>query len=277
MGKLVLQFALIVGSFFGVWFALSQINYVDADDMQEFAKVNEKRLGTLILKAIRSTGKESKSKELKAYVDSIGSRVCEKTAIPYDSVKVHIIRNSEVNAFALPDHHMVIYTGLIEDATNPEEVAGVMAHEIGHMEKNHVMKKLAKEVGLSMLFAIVGGDAGGEIIKQTAHTLSSSAFDRTQEQEADDYAVDAMAKTNIDPENLANFLFRLSQRGDDMPDELVWLSTHPDSKDRATEILKKKKELKFDTIPVLKTPWKEVQKLTGGDPDDNEDEESDFN
>jgi predicted Zn-dependent protease len=272
--KLVLQFTLIVGSFFGVWFLLSQVNYVDRDDVEQFAKTNEKRLGTLILKAIRATGKETRSKELKSFVDSIGSRVCEHTATNFDSIKVHIIRNSEVNAFALPDHHMVIYTGLIEDATNAEEVAGVMAHEIAHMEKNHVMKKLGKEVGLSMLFAIVGGNAGGEIIKETAHTLSSSAFDRTQEQEADDYAVDAMAKANIDPENMANFLFRLSQRGDDMPDELVWLSTHPDSKERASEILKKKKLLKFDTIPVLKTPWKDVQKLTGNseDEDDSDDE-----
>jgi len=270
MGKLVLQFALIVGSFFGVWFLLSQINYVDGDDVQQFAKANEKRLGTLILKALRSTGKETRSVELKSFVDSIGFRVCENTTTNFDSIKVHIIRNSEVNAFALPDHHMVIYTGLIEDATNAEEVAGVMAHEIAHMEKNHVMKKLVKEVGLSMLFAIVGGDAGGEIIKQTAHTLTSSAFDRTQEQEADDFAVDAMSKANIDPENLANFLFRLSQRGDDMPDELVWLSTHPDSKERAAEILKKKKLLKFDTIPVLKTPWKNVQKLTGNSEEDDE-------
>jgi len=272
MGKLIFQFLLIVGSFLGVWLLLSQINFLEGDDVEKFAKENEKRLGSLILKAIKSTGKETKSTELKAFVDSIGSRVCEKTEIKFDSIKVLIIRSSEVNAFALPDHHMVIYTGLLEDAKNPEEVAGVIAHEIAHMEKNHVMKKLGKEIGLSMLFAIVGGDAGGEIIKQTAHTLSSSAFDRTQEQEADDFAVDAMAKANIDPEHLANFLFRLSQQGDDMPDELVWLSTHPDSKDRATEILKKKKLLKFDTIPVLKTPWKEVQKLTGGSDDDESDD-----
>jgi beta-barrel assembly-enhancing protease len=270
MGKLILQFVLIVGSFFGVWFLLSQIHYVDGDDVQKFAKANERQLGTLILRAIRSTGKESRSEELKSYVDSIGSRVCEKTNLPFDSVKVHIIRNSEVNAFALPDHHMVIYTGLIEDASNAEEVAGVMAHEIAHMEKSHVMKKLAKEVGLSVLFAVVGGDAGREIVRQIAHTLSSSAFDRTQEQEADDYAVDAMANANIDPENLANFLFRLSQRADDVPDELIWLSTHPDSKERASEILKKKKLLKFDTIPVLKTPWKEVQKFAWNSRDEEE-------
>src|SRR5690606_16362584 len=111
------------------------------------------------------------------------------------------IRNSQINAFALPGNHIVFYTGLLEYAENAEEVAGVMAHEIGHLEKNHVMKKLVKEIGLEMLFAMIGGDAGFEILKQTGKTLSSSAFDRANETEADNYAVETLALADVDPQH----------------------------------------------------------------------------
>jgi predicted Zn-dependent protease len=171
-----------------------------------------------------------------------------------------VIKSHEVNAFALPDYNMVIYTGLIDYAKNAEEVAGVMAHEIGHMEKNHVMKKLGKEIGIAMLWTIAGGDAGFEIMKETARVLSSSAFDRSQETEADLFAVEMMAKANIDPENLGSFLFRLNQNND-LPDELVWISTHPDSKERAAEIIAKKKEYTFQAKTILNTSWEEVKKI----------------
>src|SRR5687768_6231509 len=179
--KIIIQFSWLLIAFFALWFSLSQINFVDEDDVRGFAKENERRLGELILEAITSTNEKIKNERINAVIDSIKVRICRTKAIDCDKIKVHIIRNSEINAFALPDNHMVIYTGLIEYAENAEEVAGVMAHEIGHLEKNHVMKKLVKEIGLEMLFAMAGGDAGFEIARETGRTLSSSAFDRRHE------------------------------------------------------------------------------------------------
>jgi predicted Zn-dependent protease len=260
MQKFLFQLLVSVALFFGMWFSLSQVNFIDRADMESFSKENEKRLGDFILKTIKATGQEVDSAKVRAVIDSIGRRLCEKNNIDYEKIKIHVIKSHEVNAFALPDHNMVIYSGLIMDAKNAEEVAGVMAHEIGHMEKNHVMKKLVKEIGIAMLFTIAGGDAGFEIMKEAARVLSSTAFDRSQESEADAFAVELMAKANIDPEYLANFLFRMGQ-SHDIPEELVWLSTHPDSKERASEILNKKKEYTFEEIPVLNASWEEVQKL----------------
>jgi predicted Zn-dependent protease len=261
MQKLLFQFFVMMAFFFALWFGLSQINYVDRVDVEKFSKENEKRLGNLILKTIKATGQEVDSIKVRAYIDSIGRRLCDDNGIEFSKIKIHIIKSHEVNAFALPDHNMVIYTGLIDHAKNAEEVAGVMAHEIGHMEKNHVMKKLGKEIGIAMLWTIAGGDAGYEIMKETARVLSSSAFDRSQESEADLFAVEMMAKSSIDPEHLGSFLFRLDQVNGDMPDELVWISTHPNSKERAAEIIAKKKEYTFQVKPILKTSWDDVQKI----------------
>src|SRR5690606_25827327 len=112
--------------------------------------------------------------------------------------------------------------------------------------------------GLEMLFAMIGGDAGFEIVRQTGKTLSSTAFDRKQEQEADAYAVEVLAGASIDPQHLSNFFFRVSQNYN-IPAELAWISTHPDSKERAADIITKKKAFDFTDVPVINTPWDQVQ------------------
>ncbi len=68
--------------------------------------------------------------------------------IDRDKIKVHLLFKDEVNAFALPDGHLVIFSGLILESENPEELSGVLAHELAHIELNHVMTKLMREVGL---------------------------------------------------------------------------------------------------------------------------------
>ena len=258
--KILTQFAILVVAFFAVWYAFSQFNFVQEDEVRDFAKVNEKNLGELILETITATEESIKNEKINAVIDSIKVRICRTKTIDCEKIKVHIIRHSDINAFALPDNHMVIYTGLIEYADNAEEVAGVMAHEIGHMEKNHVMKKLVKEIGLEMLFAMAGGDAGFEIARETGKTLSSSAFDRKHEREADEYAVETLALANIDPQHLSNFFFRLSQKHS-MPEELAWISTHPDSKERAADIIKTKKNFTYRNDAVIRTRWNDVKKM----------------
>lgn len=256
--KILTQFTILIVSFFAVWFGLSQINFIDEDRETGFARQNEKKLGELILESITATNEEIKNEKVRAVIDSIKVKICRTKVVDCADIKIHIIRGAAINAFALPDNHMIIYTGLIEYAEHPGELAGVMAHEIGHMEKNHVMKKLVKDVGLEMLFAMIGGDAGFEIVRQTGKTLSSTAFDRKQEEEADTYAVEVLAGANIDPQHLSNFFFRVSQRYN-IPSELAWISTHPDSKDRAADIIKKKKKFDFTDAAVINTPWDEVQ------------------
>lgn len=262
--KIATQLVVLLLSFFGTWFALSQINFIDEDPSTGFARENEKKLGELILEAITTTHEKVENEKVRAVIDSIKAKICRTEIIRCEDIKIHIIKSPEINAFALPDNHMVIYTGLIEYAENAEEVAGVMAHEIGHMEKRHVMKKLIKDIGLEMLFAMAGGDAGFEIIRETGKTLSSTAFDRRQETEADVYAVEALAGANIDPQHLSNFFFRLSQKHR-FPAELAWVSTHPDAKERAAAIIQMKKKYDYTEADVIGTPWDSVKSLLNDD------------
>ncbi|MDZ7607365.1 MAG: M48 family metallopeptidase [Cyclobacteriaceae bacterium] len=136
--------------------------------------------------------------------------MCDKNDIDRDKIKVHLLFKDEVNAFALPDGHLVIFSGLILESENPEELSGVIAHELAHIKLNHVMTKLMREVGLSVLLSMASG-GGGDMLRETAKMLSSTAFDRALEKEADIKAVDYLIEANISPEPFATFLLPLSQ------------------------------------------------------------------
>lgn len=261
MQKFFLQLIVTLLLFFALWISLSQMPFIDEQQIKSVDSATEKKLGELVLKAVEASGKEVRSRKLAGIIDTIKIAICKAQGIDPHSIKTYIIQKEDVNAFALPDRQIVIYSGLIKYSKKPEEVAGVLAHELGHIEKNHVMKKLVKELGIAMIITLAGNNSGFEIVKEAARSLSSSAFDRKQEEEADDFAFDTMVKADIDPENLANFFFRLSKEASNVPEELTWISTHPDTKDRAAKILKKKNELSIKPAPILKSPWQDVQSL----------------
>ncbi len=260
MKKILLQFFVLVALFFCVWFLLSRIDFVRHFHVEQITKDNEKKLGELVLENVERDNRELKSDSVRSFVNSIKNRICDASGIANSSINIHIIVKDDVNAFALPDKHIIVYTGLIEYCKSPEELSGVLAHEIAHIEHGDVMKKLVRDVGLSMLATIAGGNGDGEIGQDMVRLLSSSAFDREQESEADTAAVRMLAKASIDPEYFANMLFRLSQEKDNVPKHFEWLSTHPNSQDRAAEILKLRKQMTFQPRQIAdSTYWAEIK------------------
>ena len=265
MQKIINQFLVLLLAFFLAWFLLSQIPFVSRDSMEKLSKKTEKKLGDLIVKSLESQGQKIYSAPLSQILDSIKQKICSRNSFDSLNIKIHVIDKTDINAFALPGDNLVIYSGLINYAKNADELAGVMAHEIAHIEKNHVTKKLLKEIGLAMLMTIAGGDAGPEIAKEVLRTLSSTGFDRKQEREADKIAAESMAKAGFDPTSLANFFFRLAQSDGNLPAGLEWITTHPDTNDRAAEILEIKKNLAFKPEVCIHTPWDDVKKLLEND------------
>ena len=251
MKKTVLQGLVIVASFFATWFALSQIDWVKVFKIQKVTDKTEEKLGDLFWEIFQKSEKENKDSFVVNSVDSIVSKICLKNGFERDQIKVHILMKDDVNAFALPNGHLIVYSGLITDADNQEELSGVICHEIAHIRLNHVMKKLVKEIGLSVLISMTTGNGGPEIAKQAAKVLSSSAFDRSLEKEADIHAVDYLTKAKIDPEPFANFLFKLSEKENETTKNLAWLSTHPDSKERAEYIVEYSRGKQTTYEPVL--------------------------
>ena len=90
-GKIVKQFLVLLIAFFGSWFTLSQINFINQDDLDQFSKASERKLSELILDALQNGESEIESDSVKVLIDSIGRRICEANKIVYDSIKVHFM------------------------------------------------------------------------------------------------------------------------------------------------------------------------------------------
>jgi predicted Zn-dependent protease len=113
-------------------------------------------------------------------------------------------------------------------------------------------------LGLGVLVSITtGGGNTGEII----HLLSSSAYDRKLETEADLTAVEYLIEADINPEPFADFLFMMGQEHDALPKAVYWITTHPESEERAKEIVEKLKDRKYLKKPVLKESTWETFKV----------------
>lgn len=255
MTKAILQFFILVAAFLLTWFLLSRINFVSSAELNRLSAEQEKKLGELLLDGLRRSKDEIKRDSVNEVVNDLFEKITSANKIEKSKIRVRVFDDSEVNAFALPGDQLIVLTGLVNYCKTPEELAGVMAHEIAHIERDHVMKKLVKEVGISMLFAITAGNGSFEIVREILHTVSSRAFDRDQETEADLYAVQLLSKAKINPAGMSDFLFRLSQENDDLPDELLIISTHPGSAERAAEILKETKKHPGNYTPLQYTWW----------------------
>lgn len=260
MKKTIIQGLITVVLFFSTLFALQQVNWVTVFRVQKLTDKTEEKLGELFWDVFKETGKENKDSFVINSVDSLVTKMCSANNIDRKTIKLHILDKDEINAFALPDGHLIVFTGLILNSESPEELSGVIGHEIAHIQLNHVMKKLVKEVGLSALISLTTGNGGSETIKETAKFLSSTAFDRSLEKDADIKSVDYLVRTNINPEPFADFLYKLSVRENEATKYLSWISTHPESKERTEYILEYSKDKKGTYQSVLsKDTWDKLK------------------
>jgi predicted Zn-dependent protease len=260
MKKILSQSLILVGSFLAIWLILSHIPFTEYFKVKAMSRSAEEKLGNVVIDYLAKTDKEVTSDSTLRILNKMKGRICRYNGIDSTSIRLHIFENDEVNAFALPAKRLVFYTGIIQDANNPEELTAVMAHEIAHMEKMHVSKKLTKELGLSMLMILASGDAGMQIVKELVKIISSTSFDREMEREADRLAVQYLQNAHVDPGHFSDFLFRLSNNKPDLPGQFEWISTHPDTKERVAAIIRLGKGHPVQSFPVVtEEEWRQLK------------------
>jgi predicted Zn-dependent protease len=132
-----------------------------------------------------------------------------------------------VNAFALPGGSILVMRGLIEFAQSPDELAGVLAHEMGHVAARHSLQKLMEQLGIGFFFGILLGDIGTGTIAVAGETLLLLSYSRGFESEADDLGLARLAAVGLDPRGLADLFVRLEEKSGEAPDWMRLLSTHP--------------------------------------------------
>jgi Zn-dependent protease with chaperone function len=131
-----------------------------------------------------------------------------------------------VNAIALPGGRVIVMRGLLDEAT-PDELAGVLSHEVSHVIRKHGMRHLAQMIGPILVFKFfVNSDGALASLVAVSAMLSSLEYSRSNETEADDYGFDILSKANIDPRSLTSF-FRKIQKEEGHRGDVDVFSTHP--------------------------------------------------
>jgi len=150
------------------------------------------------------------------------------------SLKATVVRKAEANAITLPGGHIYVYQGLVREARTPDELAGIIAHEVGHVAHRDGTRKIVQDAGLSLLFGMLLGDFfGGGAVVVAAQTLLRTSYSREVEVAADGYGVVLMTKIGGDPRALATILSRIA--GGTHPGPKV-LADHPETHDRVVAI-----------------------------------------
>lgn len=144
---------------------------------------------------------------------------------------------STLNAFCTPGGYIYVYTGLIEYLDDASSLAGVMGHEIGHADHRHSMSQLQKQMGISLLISAFVDENSNALVQlgsQMVANLTSLAFSRSDETEADESSVSYLCPTDFEAAGAANFFIKIENEGGSSTPQ--FLSTHPNPENRVENI-----------------------------------------
>jgi beta-barrel assembly-enhancing protease len=218
-----------------------------------------------------------------ALVGDFGGRFCDtskgKAALakltksldenPKD-LQVEVANIDMLNAVALPGNKVILFQGLLDQAKSPDEVAGVLAHEIGHVRERHVMQGLLRQMGLAVVLGGFDGTGGS-----TLNNLLATTYTRESEEEADQHSIKAMSKAAISPVATADFFERLSrmdgsaEMGKNSQGRVLagYTSSHPLSDDRRALFKKSLVKGKAYKPSLTYAEWIELRTMCAQDKD----------
>jgi hypothetical protein len=178
------------------------------------------------------------------------------------SVQSGVLSSSVPNAFALPGGKVYLFNGLLAKAENADEIAGVLAHELGHLKHRDNLRGLIRDSGTSFLIGLLFGDiTGSSVLIFGSRTLVTSSHSREAEQNADSFAIDVMHRLGRPAKPTGELLLRVTGKE---AKGLSIISSHPLSEDRLARM--SREDLPASRPPLL-TPeeWRSLKSICDDD------------
>lgn len=195
-------------------------------------------MGLAAYQQILKESKISPDKEMNERVRRVGQRIAAVSGRPDLPWEFNVIQDDTPNAFALPGGKVGVHTGLFKVAQNDDQLATVMAHEVGHAIARHSAERVSQQMALELGLAGLGMAGSGAQLAQLAGSAATLGvvlpFSRKQEAEADHIGVIMMAKAGYDPRAAVTLWQNFGKLGGDRAPE--FLSTHPAPASRIQEI-----------------------------------------
>ena len=176
------------------------------------------------------------SKLLEPLTTAVGERAAD--------LEFYIAKSDDLNAFAIPGGKIIVNSRTILDAARPEELYGVLAHEISHVTLRHTARQIITVFAVYTAVDLVLGNVLGTVaaVTQSASYLLQQGFSRDQEREADQQGLTYLLAANIDPKGAVEFFQRIERDTarmyglSELERSLSFLSTHPDTSERVAEL-----------------------------------------
>ena len=198
----------------------------------------EESLGSSIAREVEKSGKRCDEPTRQRRIEEIVTRLA--TASPRAPYTFHVVVLDDklVNAMAAPGGFVVVFRGLLTHTKTPEELAGVLAHEIEHVVLRHATRSLIQHMSTSLLLVALTGDVTGAVTygAQAAQLLGNLQYSRRAEEEADSEGMRRLRAARVDPAGMIHFFESIEKDGGSAPAALKYLSTHPRTADRIARL-----------------------------------------
>jgi predicted Zn-dependent protease len=172
------------------------------------------------------------------YINTLGRQIASRGSRGLNYT-FYVVNASQINAFAVPGGYVYVNRGLIERTRNMPELAGVLAHEIAHVEERHGVEQMEKvqgaNLGINLAYVLLGRQpsAAEQAVIGVGGNLVFARHSRTAENEADARAVPLLVSAGISPDGLPTFFSVLLSDQQRSPSAVEqWFSTHPLTQDR---------------------------------------------
>lgn len=231
LGSLV---ALLLGIGLLVW----QLDRVERWLAAKVSVKTEQKLGEAAIKQLKQDGGLDQDSAAAKAVAEIGGRLTQGSRYQY---QWFVKDEDSINAFAMPGGVVVVHRALIEAADTPEQLAGVLAHEVQHIEQRHILQHMIRSAGLALVLGLTLGDVSA-IASVLLHSAGSMQHGRALETQADSEGLNALVASGIPPQGMAEFFRKMMAEearkngGDPDAASYDFLSSHPATAERLAAI-----------------------------------------
>lgn len=265
--------------FFLISFSSCQINPASGEkEISLMSKREEISIGKQENeKIIKQFGGIYQNKKLQNYVNSLGQFLTNTSELPNLKFTFTILDSSIVNAFALPGGYIYLTRGLIALCQNEAQLAGVIAHEIGHVTARHTARRYTQAIGTNLIVNVLGSLIKNQALMNllgNSAGLYSLSYSRKHEYEADQLALRYMRRAGFKISEMGEFLrvmenySKLQQKkvGSNEKRRSELLSTHPTSFKRVQKLIEKSQEI-YNPNPIVGTEifLRKIDGITFGD------------
>ncbi len=227
--------------------------------LQFISKEREIEMGDQINTSILSAQKvdEKRTKWINAFARELNL----STSYP---IRIKVVEQKEVNAFALPGGYIIVHTGILENMHSSEELAALLSHETAHVNLRHSIKSIVGSAASGILISLVLKDASGIIgvVVENADFLRTLHFSRSLERAADEEGMTILLRNQINPIAMNQLMKDLKESNDELPEAMAFLSSHPTTDERINNSLvfaKKYQQRSYTTKQSLDSIWLQIK------------------